>query len=76
MIAALFAAMRLAAVPVAGKVFVNKATVQAFKRPYLLAAINRLVAAGSIFTGCYLLDIYCLVHASFAMIYAINTTDY
>lgn len=75
-IAALFATIQLAAVPIADKIFADKVIVQVFEKPYLLATANKLTAAvGSISTNCCLLNICFFAHMSSVVVFAINTID-
>lgn len=77
MTTASFAMMRLAAILATSKIFADKTIVQIFEKLCLLAAANRLIAtAGLIFTNYCLFNIYCLVHAKYVMMFAINIIDY
>lgn len=72
-----FATMQFVAVLAANRVLTGKATIQAFERPYLLAAANKLTAiAGLIFTDYCLLDTRYLAHIGFVIVFVINAIDY
>lgn len=73
---ALFPAMRLAVMLATDRMPAGKATIQVFEKLCLLAAANRLAAAGLIFTDCCLLDIYCFTYIDSVVIFAVDTIDY